>query len=211
MRRMLGEVDLLGLETLTAEPGASSTALGVGAGAAISFTARSIAKNKPMLTGALAGAAAAGAAYFASERTKPATLGVIVGTVLGSGILEAVVGKVLGAIGIGSSSAATAGVGLPTVNYLNGASLGLPEVQYAPPVYGTNLGLPGIYPEPPAYGVWNKQPVSGGIAGPQLGQAPPVDLLGQPTAQSQALELMGGPTISGLSSAYGATLFGNNN
>jgi hypothetical protein len=209
MRRMLGEVDLLGLESLWQDSGTLPTVAGAAAGAALSRAASMVASNKPVMTGVLAGAVAAVAAHYASDRTRPATLGIIAGTVFGSGLFEQVVVKALSVFGIGPGSS-VAGVGLPTVNYLNG-NLGLPEVQYAPPVYGSGLGLPGIYPEPPAYGVWNKQPVSGGIAGPQLGQAPPVDLLGQPTAQSQALEMMGGPTISGLANAYGATLFGGGN
>lgn len=209
MASMLGEVDLLGLDAFGNNPG-MDTLYGTAIGAGVTSLVKHV---KP--SGAwpfLAGAGATAALYLAGPKTRHASLGAALGTAISSGLLDGVLSRVLGMFGMGSS-AATAGVGLPQLVDIGPASplrgsLGLPEVQYTPPVYGTNLGLPGINQVPAAYGVWNAQMPSG-VAGPQLGQAPPVDLLGQPTSQSQQLELMGGPTISGLSAHYGATLLGS--
>lgn len=61
------------------------------------------------------------------------------------------------------------------------------------------MGLPGLAPVPPIYG-------AAGMAGVSLSQSPPVDLLGRATNGSQQASLLGSPSLSGLSSAYGATL-----
>lgn len=73
--------------------------------------------------------------------------------------------------------------------YLNG--LGLATVQPTSQSVGT---IPGVHG--PAF------------AGTQIGNAPPVNLLGPKTSQGTQVQLLGGPQIHGLASAYGATLLG---
>lgn len=208
---LLGEVDLLGLDVF-GNP-RMDPVVGVGVGAAATSLVRHIAKANNAKWGFVAGALATAILYW-QPKTRGAAMGSAAGTVVASGLLDGVISKVLGVFGMGSGMA---GMGLPQIGPAMTASplfgLGLPSVSNEAPVYGAHLGLPGINEVPHAYGVWNA-PGGGmagtGFAGPQIGQAPPVDLLGNPTAQSQQLELMGGPTISGLAAAYGATLLGHN-
>lgn len=90
-----------------------------------------------------------------------------------------------------------AGVGLPVIN-----QLGYPVVN--------QLGMPVINQTPHAYGT-----VPGaGVAGPGLGSAPPVNLLGPGSAQQTQAHMIAGPTLPrthGLASHYGANLFGHGN
>lgn len=71
--------------------------------------------------------------------------------------------------------------------------LGIPSASYVPEAYGT---IPGVYGTP--------------VAGTQIGQAPPLDLMAPQNlpANSYQVSLMGGPQMSGLGAHYGATLFG---
>jgi hypothetical protein len=85
------------------------------------------------------------------------------------------------------------GLGIARVHALNGArgGLGLATVANQAQSVGTIPGVNG-----PSF------------AGTQLGARPPVNLLGNRTAQSAQVSLLGGPPIHGLSAAYGATLLG---
>jgi len=91
----------------------------------------------------------------------------------------------------------SAALGLPQVDYLNG--FGLPQVDYL----NGAMGLPAATPQSPAYGMIN----GGSIAGASLSESPPVDLLGQ-SAQSDQVNLLGGPQTSNLAGAYGGTIWG---
>ncbi len=209
---LLGEVDLLGLD-MFGNP-SMDPVVGAGIGAAATSLVRHIAKANNSKWGFIAGAAAT-ALLASNHKTRGAWKGAAVGTVIASGMLDGVISKVLSVFGMGGG---VAGVGLPQIGPAMTASplfgLGLPSISNEPPVYGANLGLPGMNEVPHAYGVWDAP--NGGlagafgraVAGPQLSAGAPVDLLGNPTAQTQQLELMGGPTLSGLAGAYGANLFG---
>jgi hypothetical protein len=113
-------------------------------------------------------------------------------------------------------AAGTSGIGMARVAPLNGLGmrrqaggqylngLGIARAQ----ALNGGLGLATIAPQPQSVGTIP------GVAGPsfagaQLGaNKPPVQLLGNPTSQSRQVQLLGGPAIHGLSSAYGATLLG---
>jgi hypothetical protein len=98
-----------------------------------------------------------------------------------------------------------AAFGAATIEPLNGVvmeslspgsrdvGLGIPSAGYVPEAYGT---IPGVYGTP--------------VAGTQIGNAPPVDLMAPQNlpANSYQVSLMGGPQMSGLGAHYGATLFG---
>lgn len=93
-------------------------------------------------------------------------------------------------------------LGMARAHRLNG--LGIAKVH---PLNG--LGIANIAPQPKAVGTIP------GVAGPsfagtQIGARSrgPVSLLGPATAQSKQVQLLGGPPVHGLSSAYGATLLG---
>jgi hypothetical protein len=86
------------------------------------------------------------------------------------------------------------GLGIARIHELNGArgGLGLATVANQPQSVGT---IPGVH--------------GPSFAGTQLGaNKPPVNLLGNPTAQSAQVSLLGGPPVHGMGAAYGATLLG---
>lgn len=213
MASLMGEVDLLGLDAFGNNPGMDALH-GTLIGGGISYVVDKIATKSGKdgnVWGFGAGILASAALYW-HWKTRHAALGALAGAFLASGA-DWLLGKLFG------TKEGTAGhLGLVQPVALNG--LGLVQPVDSPPVYGANnLGLVDVNNVPYAYGVANNAyaapPMAGlagpGIAGPQLGQAPPVDLLGEPTAQSQQLQLLGGPAVSGLASAYGATLLGGNN
>lgn len=207
-RGMLSKVDLLGLDQF-ANPSSELFGMAVGA-AATSLVKQMSSPDKAGKWGFVAGAASSAILFWRGK--KSAGMGAIAGTLISSGLLDVVIGKVLSVFGMGNGL--SGGMGLPQIVDLGPGvhgSFGLPDVNSLAPVYGAGMGLPGIGPVPTAYGVWNAESAPSGVAGPQLGQHPPVDLLGRPSAQAQQLELMGGPVISGLSSHYGATLLGGLN
>lgn len=203
MASLMGEVDLLGLDIFGKSAGHDALAgvlIGGGTSAIVERVANRSGKDGN-LWGMLAGAATAAVLYH--KVGKGAAMGAVAGAIFSSG-LDWALSKIFG----------SSGTGLPMIQSLNG--LGLPTIEYydAPPLNG--LGLPGIGPVPECYGAVpgtcygaaQTAAAAHGVAGPQLGQAPPVDLLGEQTAQSNQLQLMGGPAVSGLSGMYGANLFG---
>lgn len=196
--KMLGSVDLFGLNQFGQNPGLSpiyGALIGGGVSSVASFAAgKTHMAGKQHLIGFAAGAAAAGAMY-SMKATRHAAIGALAGAFLASGlpmIFKAVTGG---------------GLGLPQVEYLSG--LGVHDISY---LNGAGLGIPGIAPLPQTYGnVPGVNGSHGGVAGSQIGapgSSAPIDLLGAATAQSNQVQLLGGPTISGLSAAYGATLLG---
>ncbi len=170
--------------------------VGIGAGATIAgqFAASKIAAvaDKQGMIGTGVGLAATAAMFF-SKKHKHAAMGSLLGTALAAGIpwLKA--------------KAGLAGLGIPQINYLNG--LGVHQLQ----MLNGGLGAHTLEPTRTPHGTI---PGVAGLAqaGIQMGAdsgQPPVSLLGPSTAQSRQVSLMGGPAISGLSSAFGATLFGS--
>lgn len=205
MASLMGEVDLLGLDAFGNNPGMDALH-GTLIGGGISYVVDKLATKSGKdgnVWGFGAGLLTAGALYW-HWKTRHAALGALAGAFLASGA-DWLMGKLFGT---------KEGTGLVQPVALN-SPFGLVQVQDSPPVYGANLGLPSISDVPYAYGVAENAYASppgvapGGVAGPQLGQAPPVDLMGEATAQSQQLQLLGGPAISGLAASYGATLLGS--
>ena len=192
MASLLGEVDLLGLDAFGNNPGVDAL-YGTMIGGGISAIAEKIAVKSGKdgnFWGFAAGTASAAALYF-HWKTRHAALGALAGAFFASGF-DWLLGKLFG----------STPTGLPTIERLNG--LGLPQVEYL----NGGLGATGIFDVPPSYGTIPGVYGPSGIAGTQFGQAPPIDLLGEQSPQAQQLQLMGGPTVSGLANAYGATLLG---
>lgn len=206
-RRMLGNVDLLGLNNMGNNPGMSpiwGALIGGGTSGVTTIVARhssSKMASYPEAVGLLAGLAVSGGMY-AMKSTRHAAVGSAIGAFLASGIawLEKML---LGAETVPAPAAAAAkavaGMGIPMVNPLNG--LGVPQVRSL-----NGLGIPSISPTPQAQGTIP------GVAGNQLAgagvSAPPVSLLGPMSPQAAHLRGIGGPAVHGLSAAYGATLLG---
>jgi hypothetical protein len=153
---------------------------------------------------AVATAATQSAASGGAAVTAPAAPGVAVTVATAPGATPAGTAGALGIArvhalnGLGMRRQAggqmlNGGLGIPRVAALNGqGGLGLATVAPQPQSVGTIPGVAG-----PAF------------AGAQLGSSrPPVQLLGNATSQSRQVQLLGGPQIHGLSSAYGATLLG---
>jgi hypothetical protein len=208
MAKMLGSVDLLGLNNFGNPVGLSpiwGAAIGgtVAGGTAILLrhTATAGAKH-PEAYGLLAGLAASGAMY-AMKSTRHAAIGSALGAFLASGLalLERTLfaTATVSAQNPAAASQTVAGMGIPMINPLNG--LGIPQARAL-----NGLGLPMISPTPHAQGTIP------GVAGNQLAGAgssmPPVSLMGPMSPQAAHLRGVGGPAVHGLSAAYGATLMG---
>jgi hypothetical protein len=201
MSSMLGgEVDLFGLDEFGNNPGMSEVtgvAIGVGASVLGKFAAQRMsgwAAANADLVGFATGGLASGIMYSLGKPSRAASIAAATAVgvfTIGNWLLN--------------KAMPLSGMGLPQVEYLNGA-MGLPQVEYL-----NGLGMPGIAPVPPSYGTIPGVYGTGfsGVAGPQLSAAqPPVDLLGDHTPRAQQAEFLGAPTLSGLASAYGATLLG---
>jgi hypothetical protein len=213
--RMLGKVDLLGLNAFGNNPGLNpiwGAAIGGGVAGVTTVALRHSgnvnAMKHPEAFGLAAGLAASGAMY-AMKSTRHAAIGGVVGAVLASGLawLERML---LGPVAVAQAAAiqavatgavaatGTAGVGMPMVRNLNG--LGMPSVRAL-----NGLGVPTIAARTPPAGTIP------GVAGTQMAGVagtPPVSLLGNMTHQAAQVRGMGGPAVHGLSTAYGATLLG---
>lgn len=195
MARLLGKVDLLGLNQYGQNPGMNPMwgfVIGGGTAGITSIAMRRLANTKhPELIGFGAGLAVSGAMY-AMKSTRHAALASALAAFFASGLawLER---TVLGTMTVAVPG--QAGVGFPAIRNLNG--LGIPMVRNL-----NGLGIPQMSPVTPPVGVAGNQLASGGLS------APPVSLLGPQTAAGAALRSAGGPAIHGLSSAYGATLMG---
>jgi hypothetical protein len=197
--KLLGNVDLLGLNSFGENPGMNPL-WGVLIGGSVSgLTSAGLARGTGRasqhsdLIGLLAGIATGGV-MWSMKSTRHAAFGAFAGAFFASGLrwLEnTLFGPSPAAVAPVAVAPGTKGVGLPMMQPLNG--LGLPMMQ---PLNG--LGLPSIGPSIPPQGAIP------GVAGPQIngmGGGPPVSLLGQSMGH-------GGPSISGLSARYGATLLG---
>lgn len=209
MSRSLGKVDLLGLNEYGQNPGMNpiwGTLIGGGLAGTSTILARH--SGKPSLVkysegiGLGAGLAAAGVMY-AMKSTRHAALGAVIGAGLAAGI--ALLEKVLfGAItapaaAVIPAAGGTAGLGIPQINALNG--FGIPMARDL-----NGMGVPMISERSSPAGTIP------GVAGNQLASAghssPPVSLMGPMSTQAAHLRGIGGPSVHGLSAAYGATLLG---
>lgn len=210
--RMLGSVDLLGLNQHGMNPGLNpiwGAAIGGVTAGATSIALRHSGNAKlmayPEAFGLLAGLSTAGAMYT-MKSTRHAAIGAAVGAVLASGLawLERII---MGPAAVAQAAAVqaavtapgTAGMGVPSIRALNG--LGIPMVN---PLNG--FGVPAIQQRSTPAGTIP------GVAGNQLANAghsmPPVSLMGPTSPQAAHLLGIGGPAVHGLSASYGATLLG---
>ena len=195
-KRTLKDTNLFGLGMFGIHSISPVGGVGIGAGATLAgeFAASKITalSDKQGMVGAGLGLAATAALFF-SKKHKDAALGSLLGTALVAGLpwLKA--------------KAGLAGLGIPQINFLNG--LGVHQIQM---LNQAGLGAHTLEPTRTPHGTIPG--VSGpAMAGIQMGAdsgQPPVSLLGPSTPQSRQVSLMGGPAISGLSTSFGATIFG---
>jgi hypothetical protein len=186
MAKMLGKVNLLGLNSLGQNPGMSplfGAAIGGGVAGGTQLILRRIGKPHPEGFGLLAGLAVSGAMY-AMKSTRHAAIAGAIGAFLASGIAW-----------IDRALLPRLGLGIPSLHALNG--LGVPMVRSL-----NGLGVPSISPVQAPVGIAGNQLSSGGLS------APPVSLMGPLSPQAASLRQQGGPPVHGLSAAYGATLMG---
>lgn len=216
-RRMLGSVDLLGLNQFGQNPGMSpiwGAAIGGGT-AGVTTLAMRYSNNANLMKypegyGLLAGLAVSGGMY-AMKSTRHAALGGVLGAFLASGLayLERIMlgtpavaqaAVVQAAVTTGTVPATgTAGMGVPNIRALNG--FGVPVARNL-----NGLDVPMISNQSHPAGAIP------GVAGNQLSgpgdSNPPVSLLGPLSPQAAHLRGIGGPAVHGLSASYGATLLG---
>jgi len=184
-RRMLGSVDLLGLNSFGQNPGMSpiwGTLIGGGVAGVTSIALRRIGKGYPEAFGLLTGLAVSGGMY-AMRSTRHAAIASAVGAFLATGI------------SLFERLLSGGGLGIPNIRALNG--LGVPMIRNL-----NGLGIPMISQSHAPVGVAGNQLSHGGLS------APPVSLLGNMSPQAAHLKGIGGPSVHGLSAAYGATLLG---
>lgn len=214
MKKMLGKVDLLGLNSYGNNPGLHplwGVAIGGGASAISSIVAGHAAQpgsamqRNRELVGLGVGLATAGVMY-AMPSTRHAAIGAAIGAAMASGLAwleKTLLGTVqlpatVAAAASGAAAAAgTSGMGIANIQQLgiaNMRQLGISNINKVPKAYGTIPGVAGL----------------GGVAG--LRAAPigtmPANLLGAPNAASRQIALMGGPQVHNIASHYGATTTG---
>lgn len=187
MAKMLGKVNLLGLNSLGQNPGMSplwGAAIGGGTAGGATIILRRVGNANPEAWGLGAGLAISGALY-AMRSTRHAAVASGIGAFLAAGIslLDRVL---LPKMGLGMASVRPLnGLGIPMARQLNG--LGIPQVN----AVTAPVGVAG-----------NQLSMGGGLS------SPPVSLLGMQTAAGASLMRSGGPQIHGLSASYGANLLG---
>lgn len=188
-KRLLGSVDLLGLNGLGQNPGLNpifGTLIGGGVTSVTSLALRHAASGSAQANADAIGfgaGVAASLAMYAMKGTRHAAFASLAGAVFASGLraLE----KLL---------SAQNGVGIPMIEHL-----GIPQIT----ALNGGFGMHQLGPIPQSYGTIS------GVAGTQLGNSmPPVDLLGDQSPQQQQAVLLGGPQTSAMANHYGANLFG---
>ena len=208
-KKMLGNVDLLGLNHFGQNPGLNpiwGTLIGGGVAGITTMTVNHTMTGKAQVNSdliGLGGGLAVAGLMYAMPRTRHAALGAALGAFLVSGLkwLErvlfgtvqlpastaAVASQVAAGAGVqGLGIATTRQLGIATTRALNGRGMGISTTANVPHARGT---IPGV-------------------AGLRLGNgAPPVSLMGRPSQGSAQVKLMGGPAIHGIAGAYGATHF----
>lgn len=211
MTKMLGKVDLLGLNNMGNNPGLNpiwGTLIGGGVAGigsmAVAHTTTGKTQQNADLIGLGAGLAAAGVMY-AMKSTRHAAIGAAVGAFLASGLswlnrvllgtVQLPASTAAAASQVAAAAAGTSGMGISTTRALNGLGI------------STTRALNGL-------GIATTQqrtaPVGTipGVAGLRLGNGqPPISLIGPGSAAGRQVNLMGGPAIHGIASHYGATHF----
>ncbi len=208
-RKMLGSVDLLGLNSFGNPVGMSplwGTVIGGGVAGVTAMavghaTSGKLAANRE-LVGLGAGLAAAGVLY-SMKSTRHAALGAALGAVFASGLAyleKTVFGTVqLPVATAAAAQAAVSGVGMANIRALGGAGMGIAQMKA--------LGMANISQNVAPSG----HPAGfGGVAGLQAVRpgTMPANLLGAPSTASRQISLMGGPATHGIAAHYGATVIG---
>lgn len=187
MAKLLGKVNLLGLNSMGQNPGLSplwGAAIGGGTAGGATMILRRVGNTQPEAWGLGAGLAISGV-LFAMRSTRHAAIGSALGAFFASGI--SLLDRVL---------LPKMGLGMPSVRSLNG--LGIPMARSL-----NGLGVPSINAVNAPVGIAGNQLSSGGGL-----SSPPVSLLGVQTPAGASLMRSGGPQIHGLSASYGANLLG---
>jgi len=220
--KMLGKVDLLGLNQMGENPGMNpiwGTLIGGGVAGLTSIYVRhnmtGSAQTNGDVIGLGAGLAVSGV-MWAMKSTRHAAIGAAVGAFLASGLsyLERVL---LGTVQLPAATAAVATavatqaatgtpmttgtpgtsgrLGIATTRALNGLGISTTRALNGLGIATTMQRVPPVGTIP-------------GVAGMRLGNGqPPVSLLGRPSAGSAQVHLMGGPQIHGIAGHWGATHF----
>lgn len=208
--KMLGNVDLLGLNEYGKNPGLNpiwGAVIGGGVAGvtsmAVGHTMTGSAQNNRDLIGLGAGLAVSGVMY-AMPSTRHASIGAAVGAMLAAG-LSFLERTLMGTVQLPAATAAVAsqvaaaagpaGMGIATTRALNGLGI------------STTRALNGLGIATTAARV---SPVGTipGVAGLRLGNGrPPISLLGRQSPGAAQVSLMGGPQIHGIASHWGATHF----
>lgn len=187
-KRLLGSVDLLGLNGLGQNPGLNpifGVLIGGGVSSVTALALRHAATGKPAEYSDAIGFGAGVAtslAMYAMKGTRHAAFASLAGTVFAAGLRA-----------LEKALSSSGGVGIPMIEHL-----GIPQIQ----ALNGGLGMHQLGPIPQSYGTIP------GVAGAALGSAPPVDLLGDQSATQQQAVLLGGPQTSAFANHYGANLFG---
>ena len=215
-RKMLGKVDLLGLNSFGNPVGLNPIWGALIGGGVAGVTSLAISHNSTGSTqtnsdiiGLGVGLAASGVMY-AMPATRHAAIGGVVGAFLASGLsylnrvlfgtvqlpaATAAVASQVAAAATGSTAPGTAGMGIATTRALNGLGIATTRALNGLGIATTQQRVPPVGTIP-------------GVAGLRLGNGqPPVNLLGRATPASQQVRLMGGPQIHGVAGHWGATHF----
>lgn len=210
--RMLGSVDLLGLNQMGNNPGMNpiwGTLIGGGTAGVTSMIVGHTMTGKAQANRDLIGLGAGlgvSALLYAMKSTRHAAIGSAVGAFLAAG-LSYLERTLLGTVQLPAATAAaastvaaaagagTSGMGIATTRALNG--LGISTTRAL-----NGLGIATTAQRTPPVGTIP------GVAGLRLGNGqPPVPLLGPQTPAGAQVRLMGGPAIHGIAGRYGATHF----
>lgn len=200
-QKLLDNVNLLGLGAFRG--GGMDPLYGAAIGGGVTATTLLVARHLGGFRHAELVALAIGGATTGLMAAMPSTRGAAVTSGLVTLLIAGVplLGKLFGEATVPAVAVTpeVKGLGFPQARALNG--LGYPQVQAL-----NGVGLPTMAP------VAHAQGAIPGVAGSQLagpgGGAPPVSLMGSPSAAQVHLLGIGGPPTHSLSAAYGATLLG---
>jgi hypothetical protein len=200
MAKLLGKVNLLGLNAFGNNPGMDAlfgAAIGGGVSTVATLACEHSGSDKAITHSDAIGfgfGIASAAALYAKKSTRHAAFGAALGAFLASGLpwIKRSLAPTKSAAAV---AAVTAVVTNPAAAAADFKGLGLHQIQN---LQGHQLRqLNGHTIE--------SVPRPAGLAGTMK---PPVSLYGQQTSAMRSLSLSGGPGVSGLAASYGATLFG---
>lgn len=216
--KMLGNVDLLGLNSFGQNPGMSPILGAVIGGGTAGITTLALdhygsgtTQVNSDVIGLGVGLAAAGIMY-AMPKTRHAALGAALGAFLASGLrwlervvfgtvqLPAATAQVASQVAAGATGTTPgmSGLGIARTRALNGLGLSTTRALNGLGIATTQQRVPPVGTIP-------------GVAGPRLttggGGRPPLSLLGPNSPGAAQVRLMGGPQIHGVAGHWGATHF----